>query len=218
MKQDIIVFIRIDDNRNTDELIKRLNDIKTCLKKTETESIIQVYNKRTKRSIRISDEIRQNRKSQETLLEYLLRKSLNPTEIKNIFKEFLDGIDIEDELIIIDPYLFPKRRDPDYKTVLLSIVKTQISKVNKLKVITSDKFDPDLKDEIENELRQLKNTITFHHKISDEFHDRFWLSNKKGLLVGTSLNGVGKKYSLINNLAQSDFEELMGALKTNELI
>lgn len=218
MKQDIIVFIKIDDNRNTEELIKRLNDIKACLKKAETESIIQLYNERTKRSIRVSDKIGQNRKSQETLLKYLLRKSLNPTEIKDIFKEFLDSIDIEDELIIIDPYLFPKSRDRDYKTILLSIIKTQIDKVNKLKVITPDKFDPDLKDEIEIELRQLKSTITFHHKISNEFHDRFWLSNKKGLLVGTSLNGVGKKYSLINNLAQSDFEELMSALKTNELI
>lgn len=46
---------------------------------------------------------------------------------------------------------------------------------------------------------------------SKEFHDRFWLNPevKSGVVFGTSLNGIGKKISLVDRLRKSDVEDLL---------
>lgn len=51
---------------------------------------------------------------------------------------------------------------------------------------------------------------------SDAFHDRFWIANgNKGFISGTSLNGVGKRYSLIEILSEEDVTSIMDIVNKN---
>lgn len=54
---------------------------------------------------------------------------------------------------------------------------------------------------------------------TSEFHDRFWISNrKKGFYTGTSLNGVGKRISLINTISEEDVRQIVEELVKNNVI
>jgi hypothetical protein len=53
--------------------------------------------------------------------------------------------------------------------------------------------------------------IQIKDSISDEFHDRYWINidNAKGVIVGTSLNGIGKKISMIDYATSADSREII---------
>ena len=54
-------------------------------------------------------------------------------------------------------------------------------------------------------IQKINTSIKVSQKYTDDFHDRFWIiDDKKGLFIGTSLNGIGKRYSLIDYLQDSD--------------
>ena len=45
---------------------------------------------------------------------------------------------------------------------------------------------------------------------TDLFHDRIWISNRnKGFFVGTSLNGIGRKVTLIDSIASNDVKGIV---------
>ena len=46
------------------------------------------------------------------------------------------------------------------------------------------------------------------------FHDRFWIANECcGFIAGTSLNGIGKKYSSINIMDKDDVINIVKLLQ-----
>jgi hypothetical protein len=52
---------------------------------------------------------------------------------------------------------------------------------------------------------QIKDVIT------DEFHDRFWIDpdNLKGIVMGTSLNGISKKICLVDHISSADVRQIV---------
>jgi hypothetical protein len=52
-------------------------------------------------------------------------------------------------------------------------------------------------------------------RTSNAFHDRFWLSDSRsqGIVTGSSLNGLGKRYALVDRLSSSDVKEIAKALQ-----
>jgi hypothetical protein len=56
-------------------------------------------------------------------------------------------------------------------------------------------------------------------KMTDDFHDRFWIADKaKGLFVGTSLNGIGKKYALVDVMRDEDTATIVKELRRVNLL
>lgn len=60
--------------------------------------------------------------------------------------------------------------------------------------------------------------ISLTSTYSKDCRGRFWILNCKNFFAGTSLNGIGKKISLINLLPDSDVEEIVRLLRANNLI
>ena len=60
-----------------------------------------------------------------------------------------------------------------------------------------------------------KNKIKMTVEKCNEFHDRFWvgIDNRKGVVLGTSLNGIGKKIALVDILKESDVDAIIDELK-----
>jgi hypothetical protein len=59
-------------------------------------------------------------------------------------------------------------------------------------------------------LSRLVPTIMIKTVETEEFHDRFWIDPDahKGLVMGTSLNGVTKKIALIDHLGREDVMQI----------
>lgn len=66
-------------------------------------------------------------------------------------------------------------------------------------------------DAMHNIIKSINQNIITKDIITDKIHDRFWLDadNQKGIVMGTSLNGVTKKLTLIDYLHPSDAREVI---------
>jgi len=127
-------------------------------------------------------------------------------KIDFIYSE-LEKIKAENQnVIIMDYYIFPKRHDDDYLDFFLGFIKK--SKIKKLKLITSskiNKYNSDLHLELKIELKKL--SIALEVFRLEKLHDRRWIVEEKktGFLCGPSLNGIGKdNTTTISPLSEED--------------
>ncbi|EHO07927.1 hypothetical protein VSP10_16655 [Myroides odoratimimus] len=157
----------------------------------------------------------------EPVLEHLVVKGATQNHIIDVMHKYLDKVGVDNELIIIDPYFYAPTTDTTYPTTIDLILDKYLSKVDTLHIITyPNKVDATLKTTIETNLKTKKASLNILHKTSNDYHDRFWISNnrKKGILTGTSLNGYGKRYSLLDRLNTSDVREIVCSLQTYGLL
>lgn len=154
---------------------------------------------------------------QENNLEYvqeeILWKNMTTKEKTNVFSSKLLEIGTaSNELIIVDPYLF-STKNSEYCDLLAGIIAESRAKV--VLVITDKKnYKQESFDCVNNAVG-----ITIKVKYSTEFHDRFWISNrKKAFYTGTSFNGIGKKLSLINLIDDLDVSTIVESLSEQGLI
>ncbi|ELC8460401.1 hypothetical protein QYB77_002584 [Clostridium perfringens] len=149
----------------------------------------------------------------EYLEEEVMWKNMTDGEKISKFSMKLNEIETKgNELIIVDPYIFSNNQDR-YCNMLDSILNS--SKSKKIIIVTDKKnFKEKSFDKISDKIRKIIDL-----KYSDDFHDRFWIANrKKGFYTGTSFNGIGKKISLINNLSYDDVKEIIDELKKKNVI
>lgn len=145
-------------------------------------------------------------------LEYVTEEvawkySSNEEKIEKITRRLLEMGSEGGTLLIIDPYLFSTYTE-EYILLLSGILKN--SDVNQVKVITSSE---NCKQNVLDEIKQ-KSGCNLEVFFSNKWHDRFWLINElSGFAMGTSLNGLGKRISLIQELEQDDFNEILIAAK-----
>lgn len=130
------------------------------------------------------------------------------------FRRFIKSIQVaEDTLLIIDNYIFPDGSycGDDYLEILVNSVRE--TKARKAVFITSARFNGNLAKEAK--WRLSRDNICSEVYCSDDFHDRFWimLSGKRGFYMGTSLNGLGNKITILNNLSSDEIDAIMKQVK-----
>ena len=120
------------------------------------------------------------------------------------FVKKLDGVK---NLMIIDPYFYSS------EATALALFEHMIGELSSnLKSVT---FFTKTRTQIDRSamhavLLRLVPTITIKNVETEEFHDRFWIDSDahKGLVMGTSLNGVTKKIALIDHLDREDVMQI----------
>jgi hypothetical protein len=157
------------------------------------------------------------------ILEDLTTPSTPPEKIESLLLRYLSNIGIDKELIIIDPYFFPATIEDSYPEMISKIIQEFASTLVNLRVVTAKHgkaFSTQTKSIVEHEIRQACPAITISHTTSNFLHDRFWISNnrKKGVVTGTSLNGLGKKYSIVDFLNDEDVEAIVSDFSEQNLI
>jgi len=140
--------------------------------------------------------------------------------VARIVVEFLSAIGVDDELIIVDPFLFARNRDSTYPQLIREILAPFAMHLKVLRVVTSDNVNSDTKKSIEAVLRALNGKLEITHRQSEFYHDRFWISSSRahGLFVGTSLNGLGKKYAIVDRVSKTDVGDIVDSLVAHNLI
>lgn len=166
--------------------------------------------------------------NQNLLLEYIVKKT-DATNIDQDRGEFLQNfqsclqiMDVSNELIIIDPYFLKKNTNESLEEVQsrLDLFETMISQVkNELTVIriitAQNNINRDYEQQFRVRMQSINPNIEISHHCTNEIHDRFWINpiNKKGLVIGTSLNGILKKYSFFDNLRDDDVGEILDVIR-----
>lgn len=117
-------------------------------------------------------------------------------------------------VIITDPYLFHISSDlSEYEAELTTVLSSLNCKEIKFCVKTINNADTILFESVKSTLRSTGCTIN-HFAIDENFHDRFWYcpETKKCIVFGTSLNGLGKRVSMVTTLDNDDIEALHNVL------
>ena len=114
--------------------------------------------------------------------------------------------------------------DLDYKDNLMEIFRIlkEYTSLKKVLFIVPF-FNNSIKESILNSLEELGIcSKLLNIRNSDyEFHDRFWFFMMEnafspyGFVIGTSLNGIGKKITLVATIPENDLEELCDLLTSN---
>lgn len=143
-----------------------------------------------------------------------------PADIKGIIQKYLDKILTTDKLLIIDRFIFPSNPDPNYTNFIFDILEKYLPTLSEITFIASPRHDETTKNNITALLTGKNAAIQVNVETSDDFHDRFWISdhNSKGLFLGTSLNGYGRKYALVDYINTSDVRLIITELKGLGLI
>jgi len=153
------------------------------------------------------------------LQEKLVQPTPNKSVIVANIQSMLDKLKPSQELVIIDGYIFPQKHDPDYADTVVDVLENVVKGLSKLIFITSRKYDVLLYQDIQNRLKQQNQNIVVDICFTDDFHDRFWIADrKKGMSVGTSLNRIGKKYFLVDYLEDQDVQDIVQAAISEGLI
>lgn len=176
---------------------------------------IEIYLKKEEKIKQVLKNIENNNS---ILQEEVLLKNITNEEKLNCFSSFFSKIEAEEkELIITDPYLFKesknKKEDDEYCNILAKIIMK--AKAKSIRVITNYRnYNNDIHKKIENKLTQDIKIIW-----NDDFHDRFWIADrKKGFYTGTSINGLGKRITIINLLSKDEVKIIIDELNKKECL
>ncbi len=146
-----------------------------------------------------------------------------PDVVVTMMVRYLEKIGVDNELIVIDPYFFAPRVDSTYPATLVNILTPFASKLKDLRIVTAshqNAYSAGTRQVVEEALGRSFPSLRVHHTTSNEIHDRFWISNgrTKGILTGTSLNGLGRKYTIMDYLQDADVATLVNEFSASNII
>lgn len=132
-------------------------------------------------------------------------------------KEYIKGLGCENKtLVITDPYLFKGNQETKKRVIKLLIASKAKKIISLIDIDNINMFDKKFYELVKEGLKC--KGIKLECIKNNEFHDRFWfcLEEKKGFILGTSLNGVAKRISLLADLEQKDMDVVLEVY--NEII
>ncbi|GEM_PF-3393684 len=150
---------------------------------------------------------------QSLICESVLPVSDDTTLLTSIIKCHLGQLQATQELLVIDPYFFPDRvEQASYLTMLLNTFRDAVKGITNFKVVAKPGVNRPLKNEFFIQLKKINPQLQTYLTESDDFHDRFIIADgQRGAFIGTSLNGIGRKYALIDYMRDEDAQEIYQA-------
>lgn len=150
----------------------------------------------------------------QNLMEDITAPSMKINDIENIIIKFVDKIFPTKNLVIIDGYFFPKATNYSFYDIFCRILDKHKNNIENITVIHNSKANNAAISTFKQKISMLNPLITVKTHKTDIFHDRFWISpsNKKGVVIGTSLNGIGKKIALVDKISDQDVISLLKEL------
>jgi len=126
----------------------------------------------------------------------------------------------QDSLTIVDPYFFAEKGHvKEYMGVFEGIFQPIASQLNSIRFITQARFNSNLYSRVEAALLGWNPGLQITHRASELFHDRFWIVDEaRGMFVGTSINGIGKRYALADYIREDDVAAIVDELRRGGLI
>jgi len=125
-------------------------------------------------------------------------------------------------LTLMDNYIFaPNIQDRQgYLEMFEDIFGPVVGSIKEVRFVTSpNHYDNSLYQDMTRLLRRLNPQLLVECSTTRDFHDRLWIADEtKGLFIGTSLNGVGKRYSLVDNMRDEDTKDIVGELRKLDLL
>ena len=138
----------------------------------------------------------------------IMHPGFTTDEIEAVVLGIMSKLDGVKHLLIIDAFFYDDK--PECLLVLEKIVRSMSSKLEKVTLITHGKR-VSMRPGMHNVFSTVVPGIQINDVVTEDFHDRYWIDveNTKGVMVGTSLNGIGKKIAMIDHANVADTREIV---------
>lgn len=141
----------------------------------------------------------------EPLTEAVLPDNTPRDDLLDTLRYQLNRCQASRSLLVVDPYLFPTAPDPKYQADLVSLLSPAAKAGLLIQVATKANGNASLQTSVVADLRAINSTVMPTFKYTNVFHDRYWIADgERGLFVGTSLNGIGRRYAVADYLMEED--------------
>ena len=154
-----------------------------------------------------------------SLREEIIVRIEDDNNKKEKVKSYIEQLDLKEgrTLIITDPYLISGiARNNTYNETYAQFLSDILGNdTYKIKLYIPDVSSNLIFDKLDQSLTKRIERIRF-----ENCHDRFWIcpESKNGFLMGTSLNGIGKKLCYIDRLSTEDVLCILEALNYNTIV
>lgn len=147
-------------------------------------------------------------------MEDITSPTMHINKIEQIFIKFVMGLAPAKKLIVIDPFFYEANSKKDTHKLFMRLLNPLIVNLEEIIIISNNPLGP-MQQRMHAEVKKNSKTISITDIKSNKFHDRFWInpSTETGIVIGTSLTGLGKKISLIDKLATSDVVEILSHVR-----
>lgn len=150
-------------------------------------------------------------------LQHGISKKAAPQEAEALVANRLARLAPADHLIITDPYLFPNSPEgggSEYVERLVHLIAPILQSGSRLTCVVNSRSNSDLEKSARSLLEAKVSGLDFKVHVSDDFHDRFWISDSTtGVVVGASLNGLGRRIFFIDQLSEDDVLAVVAELR-----
>lgn len=143
-------------------------------------------------------------------MEDITSPSMPIDDIELIISKFIDKLKSLKRLLIIDPYFYGTSSTSHQ--LLERLLTPHQADLVEITVICNNTSAPNVTN-IRSAINASAPNATITEIQNSTFHDRFWINPDlgSGLVMGTSLNGIGKKIALVDRLQGSDVTDLIAA-------
>ncbi|MFJ2991824.1 hypothetical protein [Pandoraea sp. NPDC087047] len=137
----------------------------------------------------------------------VMHGGIHVDEIANVVLQFVEKLKGVKDLFIIDPYFYSD--DPGC-VALFGKMMSEISEQLRSVTFFTNGRKANKKSAMHSVLQNVAPKVSIEDVVTEEFHDRFWVDAEKnvGIVMGTSLNGIGKKIALIDHLSAHDARDI----------
>lgn len=148
------------------------------------------------------------------VMEDITSPSLTIDDIEKLVAKFVARIDGAKRILVIDPYFYAPSRTTNVADSFKNLLGHAISALEEIIFVTNGQNTAS-KADIHAAVTALAPACKIVDFVTSEFHDRFWVDpdSSKGLVMGTSLNGLGRKVALVDRLNAADVAEIVGLAK-----
>jgi hypothetical protein len=112
------------------------------------------------------------------LQEAVLAPTQNVPAIVTLLSGMLSRLAPTQGFVIVDRFLLPKSKSSDYLNTLVSLIEPICWAVSQFILITSRNYDRQLLTDLIAQVSPPGSNCQISHRISDTFHDRFWIADR----------------------------------------
>ncbi len=97
----------------------------------------------------------------------------------------------------------------------MGLIEPHLAACSKLRIVTLTEHNTVLASAVLAKLMTIKPSLILELKLTKVFHDSFWIADgQRGIFVGTSLNGLGKRYALLDFLQDEDAKDIFARIES----
>lgn len=143
------------------------------------------------------------------VMEDITSPSMSLNQVEAVVTKFVQTLLPATRLVVVDPYFYKPSKTGDTAAYLGRVLGSQAATLQQVYVVSNGKGS--MHANMHAAFDAAAPGVSVSDATTDDFHDRFWINPDAGtgIVMGTSLNGLGNKVALVDKLGNDDVQDIL---------